>query len=116
MEKCDGGETMELACIDDFRNGVTAIFCPTKEDARVLIGILGAYGIGVAQLIDHMFTYDRGHTLSVRCERHTEARVAVIQDLRDRDWHIDNGYTKNVVDLQDALVCAVSIDSIEGFV
>lgn len=116
MEKCDGGETMELACIDDFRNGVTAIFCPTKEDARVLIGILGAYGIGAAQLIDHMFTYDRGHTLSVRCKRHTEARVAVIQDLRDRDWYIVHGYTKNVVDLQDALVCDISLGSIADFV
>ena len=107
---------MELACIDDFRNGVTAIYCPTREDARVLIEILGTYGIGAAQLIDHMFTYDRGSTLSVRCDRYAAARVAVIRDLRDRDWHIAHGYTKNVVVLQDAVVCAVSIDSIEGFV
>ena len=107
---------MELACIDDFRNGVTAIYCPTREDARVLIETLGTYGIGAAQLIDHMFTYDRGYTLSVRCDRYAAARVAVIRDLRDRDWHITNGYTKNVVDFQDALMFDISLAGIDDFV
>lgn len=107
---------MELACIDDFRNGVTAIFCPTKEDARVLIGILGAYGIGAAQLIAQIYVYDYGSAISVRCERHAEARVAVIPDLRDRDWHIANGYTKNVVDFQDALMLDILLGGIDAFV
>lgn len=106
---------MELTCMKDFRCGVTAIYCPTKEDARVLIEILGACGIGAAQLIDHMYYYNYGATVSVRCERN-EVRIATIDSPRDRDWHVVHGYTKNVVDLQDALVCAVSIDSIEGFV
>ena len=115
MEKCDGGETMELACIDDFRNGVTAIFCPTKEDARVLIGILGAYGIGAFELIDNMYCYNYGVTVSVRCELN-EVRIATIDGPRDRDWHVVHGYTKNVVDLQDALVCDISLGSIADFV
>lgn len=106
---------MELTCMKDFRRGVTAIYCPTKEDARVLIEILGACGIGASQLIDNMYCYNYGATVSVRCERN-EVRIATTDGPRDRDWHVVHGYTKNVVDLQDALVCAVSIDSIEGFV
>lgn len=106
---------MELTCMKDFRCGVTAIYCPTKEDARVLIEILGACGIGAALLIDLMCSYNYGGTLSVRCERNA-VRVARIDDPRDRDWHVVHGYTKNVVDLQDALVCDISLGSIADFV
>lgn len=66
---------MELTCMKDFRCGVTAIYCPTKEDARVLIEILGACGIGASQLIDNMYCYNYGATVSVRCERN-EVRIA----------------------------------------
>ena len=106
---------MELTCMKDFRCGVTAIYCPTKEDARVLIEILGACGIGAAQLIDLMYCYNYGMTVSVRCERN-EVRTATIDGPRDRDWHVIHGYTKNVVDLQDALVCDISLGSIADFV
>lgn len=106
---------MELKCMKDFRCGVTAIYCPTKEDARVLIEILGACGIGAAPLIDNMYHYNYGVTVSVRCERN-EVRIATIDSPRDRDWHVVYGYTKNVVDLQDALVCDISIGSIADFV
>lgn len=106
---------MELTCMKDFRYGVTAIYCPTKEDARVLIKILGACGIGAFQLIDHMSYYDNGRTVSVRCERNA-VRIATIDDPRDRDWHVVHGYTKNVVDLQDALACDISLGSIADFV
>lgn len=82
----------------------------------VLIEILGAYGIGAARLIDYIYVYDRGSAISVRCERHAEARVAVTPDLRDRDWHIANGYTKNVVDFQDALMLDISLGGIDAFV
>lgn len=107
---------MELTCMEDFLAGETAIYCPTKEDARELAAILQESGMDVSMITDNIYHYSIGHTLSVRCERRVHIKIASVNGDVERDWHVANHYTRKAVDFLDALACTVSIDSIEGFV
>lgn len=107
---------MELTCMEDFLNGATAIYCPTRGDARELAVILEGNGIDVSGIVNNLYYYSAGKTLSVRCECGNAVKIASVNGDVERDWHVANHYTRKVVDFLDALACTVSIDSIEGFV